>query len=187
MSECVALLRGINVGKAKRIAMADLRAAIEELGFTNVRTLLNSGNVVFSASRPSVKKIAAAIEAAIEKRWGFSSRVVVIDAAALKRIVDGNPLRKIVTDASRHLVAFTASADALAGIKPLLKQAWAPDELAIVGDAAYLWCAKGMIESKLAQAFMRAAGEGATTRNWATVLKLQAMTTNNVASKGRKA
>jgi uncharacterized protein (DUF1697 family) len=174
-AECIALLRGINVGKAKRIAMADLRDLVEELGFTNVRTLLNSGNVVFSAARQSPNKIAAAIEASIERRCGFSSKVVVVEAAALDEIVATNPLRKVATDPSKHLVAFSTSS-AWTSVKPLLGQTWAPDQLAIVGNAAYLWCAKGILASKLAPAFMRAAGEQATTRNWATVLKLQAMT-----------
>jgi uncharacterized protein (DUF1697 family) len=173
--ECVALLRGINVGKAKRIAMADLRDLVERLGFANVRTLLNSGNVVFSADRSSTSQIAASIEAAIEKRCGFSSRVVVVDAAALDKIIDRNPLREVATDPSKHLVAFAASAAGLAKVKPLLAQDWAPDELAIVDKAAYLWCAKGILKSNVAPAFMRAVGEGATTRNWATVLKLQSM------------
>jgi uncharacterized protein (DUF1697 family) len=173
--QAVALLRGVNVGKAKRIAMADLRELVEELGFTNVRTLLNSGNVVFDASRASPARIAASIEAAIEKRHGFSSKVVVIDAAALDEIVANNPLRELATDPARHLVAFSASSG-WTSVRPLLEQAWAPDRLAIVGQAAYLWCAEGILASKLATAFARAAGDEATTRNWATVLKLQAMT-----------
>jgi uncharacterized protein (DUF1697 family) len=172
---CVALLRGINVGKAKRIAMADLRELVEELGFSNVRTLLNSGNVVFTAARPSPRKIAAAIEAAIEKRCGFSSKVVVVEAGVLDEIVAKNPLRKVATEPSRHLVAFSASSE-WASVKPLLAATWTPERLAIVGNAAYLWCEKGILASKLAPAFMRAAGDEATTRNWATVLKLQAMT-----------
>ena len=61
MTQCIALLRGINVGRAKRIAMADLRTLVEELGFRNVKTLLNSGNVVFDAARPNTKRIATTI------------------------------------------------------------------------------------------------------------------------------
>jgi uncharacterized protein (DUF1697 family) len=94
MTVCVALLRGINVGKAKRIAMADLRALIEGLGYTDVRTLLNSGNVVFSASRGATAAIAAAIEKAIVARFGFSAAVVVVTAKELEAIVAAIRCRK---------------------------------------------------------------------------------------------
>ena len=92
MSECVALIRGINVGRGKRVAMADLRDMMVGLGHTNVRTLLNSGNVLFQSKRPNVTKIAASIEAPINGACGFSAAVTVITAQELDLIVDENPL-----------------------------------------------------------------------------------------------
>jgi uncharacterized protein (DUF1697 family) len=174
VSECIALLRGINVGRAKRISMSDLRAWFVDLGFPNVRTLLNSGNVLFQSPRPNVAKLAAVIEAAIRKQCGFSVRVTVITAEDLARIIRGNPLLKVATDDSRHLVAFASAAAALKQLRPLLKESWAPDALAITSRAAYLWCATGILDGKLNPAFARRAGDSVTTRNWATVLKLQA-------------
>ena len=79
----VALLRGINVGKAKRVAMADLRAALESLGYTDVATLLNSGNAVFTAPPAAAGRAAADIQAAVLARTGVSSRVTVLDAEEL--------------------------------------------------------------------------------------------------------
>jgi len=172
-TRCIALLRGVNVGRAKRVAMADLRALIEDLGHSDVRTLLNSGNAVFRASRQDPPQIAAAIEGGIEDRFGFSASVVVLTARELDAIVAENPLPQAARDPSRFLVAFVSTATTLAKARPLLAQAWAPDALAIGRRAAYLWCARGFIESKLAQAFARVAADAATTRNWATVLKLQ--------------
>jgi len=177
MTHCIALLRGINVGRAKRIPMAELRALIEGLGFSEVRTLLNSGNVVFQTARPSVGKIAASIAAAIENEFGFTVPVVVLTARELNAIVAENVLHQGTVDPSKLLVAFVASRSTLARAKPLLAESWAPDAISIGSKAAYLWCANGVIQSKLAQAFSRATGEGATTRNWATVLKLQAAAT----------
>jgi uncharacterized protein (DUF1697 family) len=174
VSECIALIRGINVGRAKRISMSDLRALFVDLGFLNVRTLLNSGNVLFRSPRPNVTKLAAAIEAAISEQCGFSVRVIVTTAADLDRIVGENPLRHVAVDYSRHLVAFVNASGALAALRPLLKESWAPDMLAITPRAAYLWCATGILDSKLNLAFGRKAGDSVTTRNWATVLKLQA-------------
>ena len=172
---CIALLRGINVGRAKRISMAELKALFEALGFRNVRTLLNSGNVVFDPGRNSPENIGRKVEQALEKRHGFSAAVMVTTAAELRRIVEANPLLKVVKDPSRHLVAFVAGRTALARAEPLLAEDWKSDAFAIGPEAAYLWCAKGILDSKLLQAFGRVMGEGVTTRNWATVLKLHAM------------
>jgi uncharacterized protein (DUF1697 family) len=83
MSYCIALLRGANVGRANRIAMADLRRLIDELGYSEVRTLLNSGNAVFQASRPNARRIASAIEDSIQRKLGFSVPVIVHAAREL--------------------------------------------------------------------------------------------------------
>ena len=174
MSACIALIRGINVGKGNRIAMADLRALIAGLGHTDVRTLLNSGNVVFQSKRPNVAKISSAIQVAILKKCGFSTSVMVVTAEYLDRIIEENPLLHLAKDHARHLVAFVADAKHLEPLRPLLEDTWAPDALAMTQRAAYLWCSAGLLESKMSQAFSRKAGTTITTRNWATVLKLQA-------------
>lgn len=171
----IALLRGINVGKAKRVSMEDLRALVADVGYLDVRTLLNSGNVVFTV-RPSDRSNAAArIEKAIASRCGFSSRVTVLTAAELAGIVQTNPLRKVATDFSRLLVAVLAASSDRSLLKPLLDQAWSPDALAIGKRAAYLWCANGVLESALAKAANRALGDAITMRNWTTLLKLNAL------------
>jgi uncharacterized protein (DUF1697 family) len=174
VSECIALLRGVNVGTSKRISMSDLRALMAGLGHTNVRTLLNSGNVLFQCSRPNAAKLIAAIESAISAKHGFSAVVTVITVKDLKQIIDENPLLEHATDHARHLVAFAPNPKLLIPLRPMLKENWTPDALAIGSRAAYLWCASGILESRLNQAFARKAGANVTTRNWATVLKLQA-------------
>lgn len=175
MTECIALIRGINVGKAKRIAMADLRGLVAGLGHGNVRTLLNSGNVVFQATRPNTNKIGVSIQAGIQSEFGISAQVVVVTAAELSNIVQHNPLLDVATDPARFLVAFVSQPGVLAKVAPLVKEPFAPDQLAIGAQAAYLWCANGILESKLLKAFVRATGDTATTRNWTTVLKLYAI------------
>jgi uncharacterized protein (DUF1697 family) len=173
---CIALLRGINVGKAKRVAMAELRELFESLGHSNVHTLLNSGNVIFDAkgAAAGTTKLRAAIEAGIEKRFGFGSATVVITAETLAAVIAANPFEKIATDPSRYLVAFPLESGHPAACKPLLAESWKPDQLELGAHAAYLWCASGILESKLLSAYMRAAKSSATTRNWATVLKIDA-------------
>ena len=174
MSGYVALLRGINVGKTKRIAMADLRALALKLGYARAHTLLNSGNLVLEAERTDPKTIGSELSRAIEKRFGFDVPLVILSQTQLDEVIKQNALAQANRDPARFLVAFVCEGAALGKVRPLLKQSWAPDALHIGSRAAYLWCARGLIESRLAQSFARTAGEAATTRNWATVLKLQA-------------
>jgi uncharacterized protein (DUF1697 family) len=173
-TECIALIRGINVGRANRVSMSDLRDLFTDLGLQNVRTLLNSGNVVFRCARPNVRKLSVAVAGAIEKRCGFSASVMVMTARELAAIIEENPLLRVAKDPARHLVGFVADAKHLKALRPLLSETWKPDALALTGRAAYLWCSTGLIESKLNKAFARHGGSTVTARNWATVLKLHA-------------
>jgi uncharacterized protein (DUF1697 family) len=172
----VALLRGINVGKAKRIAMADLKRLVEGLGHGDVRTLLNSGNVVFEAARPNVARIAASIQASIQRRCGFSAAVTVITGETLDAVVAENPLLAVASDPSRHLIAFASDPKTLLRLMHLAGKPWKPDALSFTPRAAYLWCASGLLDSPLSREFSRQGGLDITARNWATVLKLQALT-----------
>lgn len=173
LTPCVALLRGINVGQARRVAMADLRLVLESVGALEVRTLLNSGNAVFQAPEPAIAGLGTVIEAAIRERFGFAVPVTVHTAEEWATIIAENPLPQAATDLSRFLVAFGIPATAHGEIRALLETSWAPEALAVGRKAAYLWCASGIIASPLLRALTRCAGAAVTTRNWATVLKLQ--------------
>jgi len=170
------LLRGINVGRAKRVAMADLRALVEGLGYRDVRTLLNSGNVVFTAPPAVQGDPAARIEKSLEKRLGVSARVTVLTAAELAAIVKGNPLLGVAGDHSRLLVVVLNDAADRTKLQPLLKQEWAPDVLALGKRVAYVWCSEGILESRLAETISRLLRDASTARNWATILKRHALT-----------
>lgn len=172
MTAFVGLIRGINVGKAKRIGMSQLRAIFEELGHSNVNTLLNSGNVVFVSRSRSVRGMAADIERKIQERFSFAASVIVLPGRDLRGIVSGNPLLELVKDPARHLVVFSSEPKALSDIESLLQKDWTPDALAVGRKASYLWCQTGLLDSKLAVAVTRLAGERVTTRNWSTVCKL---------------
>ncbi len=171
----VALFRGINVGRAKRIAMADLRALIESLGYTAVRTLLNSGNVVFTAAGGDPGDAAARIEAALPVRLGVAARVTVLTAAEIAAVVADNPLLSIADNHSRLLVAVLNDRADRRRLEPLLLQDWAPDVLALGERVAYLWCGDGILTSRLAESLGRELRDAVTSRNWATILKLHAI------------
>ncbi|HEX5371609.1 MAG TPA: DUF1697 domain-containing protein [Aquabacterium sp.] len=175
MQTFVALLRGINVGKANRIAMADLRALLVELGYMGVATLLNSGNAVFRAENGPSGKHAKAIAEAISNRFGLSISVVVISAPDLAAIINQIPLNMRMADDSQLLVVFPESAAALQSLSSINQWIAEPEQFAMGESAAYLHCANGILASKAAKALMGKAGKAVTTRNWATVLKLQAL------------
>jgi uncharacterized protein (DUF1697 family) len=177
MPRYVALFRGINVGKAKRIAMADLRALLGRLGYTDVATLLNSGNAVFTGSAAAAEKHAGKIRTAVASKLGVDAQVVVKSAADIAAIVSGNALEKIASDHSRLLVAMTGDAAALGRLRPLAARDWGAEKVHLGKQAAYLWCANGILESEAAACLLKELKTGGTTRNWATLLKIHALLT----------
>lgn len=175
MTTFIALLRGINVGKAKRVPMAELRALLEGLGYTNVATLLNSGNAVFRSAKGTAVKHAAAISAEISARLKIEVPVIVKSAKELAAIVAENSLAEAAQDHSRLLVTFFQDPKALSALAAIKRLVIAPEQLLVGKSAAYLHCANGILESKAGEALLGKAGKSGTTRNWATVLKLQAL------------
>ncbi len=175
MPRFVALLRGVNIGKAKRVPMADLRALMARLGYTDVATLLNSGNAVFTAPGGAPAKHAQAIAAAIAQRLEVEVPVVVVQAKDLAAIVAQNPLKLKDDERSRCLVAFTQDSRALAGLAAIRPLVVPPERLVLGTHAAYVFLANGILTSKAGGALLGRAGSAATTRNWATTLKLNAM------------
>jgi len=175
MSHFVLLLRGINVGKAKRVPMADLRELLAGLGHAGIATSLNSGNAVFQSTGGSASRHAAQIAAALADRFGFEVPVVVKSGKEFGQVMAGNPLPKDSLDPARVLVAFTQDHRSLAGLAALEALAVAPERFVVGPHAAYLLCAGGVLESPVGKALLGKAGAAVTTRNWATVLKLQGL------------
>ena len=172
----IALLRGINVGKAKRVAMADLRALVEKLGYGDVRTLLNSGNVVYSVPAKVRGDSAVRIQKAIADDLGVEARVTVVTADELASAVDANPhLREAQQDPPRFLVAFLSRPADCALLAPFARRTWGKEKLALGERVAYLWCAGGILESPMLAEIGRFLKDGVTTRNWATTTKLLAL------------
>src|SRR5690242_18945490 len=104
----IALLRGVNVGRAKRIAIASLRKLIADLGYDHVRSLLNSGNVVFTGPIRPHDEVAAAIEEALVLKLGVAARTIVLDCGQLNAILSSNPLLELATDHARLLTFILA-------------------------------------------------------------------------------
>lgn len=175
MPRFVALLRGVNVGKGHRVPMAGLKQLLETWGCTDVKTLLNSGNAIFTSSNRSVHTHAQKIAHELQATFGVTTPVIVKSAAEFSAIVGQCPIVPPEPDHPRFLVAFARSDAALHTLEPLAQLVQAPEQFVITGRAAYLHCPNGLLNSKLGEALLGKAGRAVTTRNWSTTLKLRAL------------
>lgn len=173
MARTVALLRGINVGGNKKVPMAQLREVFGELGHEDIKTYVNSGNVVFSGRKASGRKIEDACEAA----FGWRIPIVLRTREELGAVLEANPLGEQATNLSRYLVSFSGSTSDLDASKLDDITPGRNEQYAILGREAYLWLPDGVHSSPLAKAVTdRRFGVVLTARNWRTVEKLYAMT-----------
>lgn len=174
VSAQVALLRGINVGRAKQVPMAELKAVFEACGCCEVTTVLRSGNVVYSSDQ-GPDRLRTSLEAELLRRTGVQSSMLLIDAAALLRIADENPLLDVGTDWSRLMVAFTSeppSRSALSEAAVPDPESLLPEVLAVGSSAVYQWCPEGVSTSRVPASFWRLVAPVVTVRNWRTVTRL---------------
>lgn len=175
MSVFVALFSGINVGGNRIVKMAELRAFFEELGFADVASYIQSGNVVFKADATDATALTATIEAAFETRWGFRSRIMVRDLGWYERLVAENPYPDVADD-HKKLHAYTLErAPVPAEIAPLAERNAGPESFEVKGDVLYLHAPEGLGKSKFAEILPRTLKVPGTARNWRTVLTLLEM------------
>jgi len=170
----LALLRGINVGGRNTLLMKDLAPMFTDAGCENVRTYIQSGNVVFEASRALATKIPAQISDVIAKRFGLTVPVVVRSSGEIQKITENNPLPNV--DPKRVLVAFLAKKPSAKNVALLDPDRSPPDEFFAQGSNIYLHCPKGFARSKFNTGYFDSKLETISTiRGWPTVLKLHAM------------
>ena len=175
MTRQVALLRGINVGTTKRIAMADLRAVMASLGYADVETLLQSGNIVYSTD-DTTERSALRIHERLLADIRMDIPVVVRTAAELAAVVKRNPLRKLATDPKLYHVVFLSERPDPKLVKALEGQAVADELFVVDGREVFVWWPQGAHRARLTHAVLeRRLKVTATARNWNTVEKLLAM------------
>ena len=192
MARYAVLLRGINLGRSRRVAMADLRAALTAAGYEGVATLLQSGNVVLDSPQPA-GSLKPALEALLADRFGMPIEVILRSRDEVARVVERNPLREVAHDGSRYVVAFLASSFSAAsssfaapavsassspafGDDPLKGVEAGAERYVIDGAEIYLWLPDGQQNSPLMKALGKIKnGPSATVRNWNTVEKLLAL------------
>ncbi len=173
----IALLRAINVGGTKKLLMADLRAMFEAAGCTDVRTYIQSGNVVFRAEPALAARIPALIQARIADSKGFEVPVVSRTAAELDAVVTGNPFLATGADPAQLHVGFLADAPSESRVAELDPDRSPRDAFEMRGREVYLHFPNGTARSKLTVDYLdRVLGTTITIRNWRTVGKLRDMT-----------
>ena len=175
MARYIAFLRGINVGGNKLVSMAKLRELLEGLGYAGVTTLLQSGNVVFTAGKKPAG-VVKEIEAAILEEFGFEVKVIVRTKEELEGVIERNPFSDAERDPSRFLVTFLSGVADPAKLAHIDPKAYLPDEFRVVGSEIYARFPNGVGTSKLAAALgSLKIGVTPTARNWNTVKKLLAL------------
>ena len=175
MRAIISILRGINVSGQKKILMADLKTLYENLGFKNVTTYIQSGNVIFtSAKKLSNTELAAVIEKAIKKQYGFDVPVITKTVDEWNKIIAANPfVKKKGIDLDRLYVTFLSQPPEEENIKKAESFAYPPDEFIITDLAIYMYVPVSYGNSKLSNNFFETKLKvTATTRNWKTVLTL---------------
>jgi uncharacterized protein (DUF1697 family) len=172
VTRLVVLLRGINVGRHKRIAMPALRELLGELGYEDVRTHLQSGNALVSTEDPP-DAVARAVEDRIRERLGFEVDVVVRTADELAAIVESDPLGDVAGDGAKRFVLFLSAPPDPGVVKELERRDFGAEAFAAGAREVYAWCPDGLMDSPLMKALNGAElAPVATARNWNTVTRL---------------
>jgi uncharacterized protein (DUF1697 family) len=174
VSTYVALLRGVNVGGNNKLPMADLRAHFGALGFDNVRTLIQSGNVVFESSHvPTCEHI----ESSIEDRFAISASIALRTPQDLQRVVDQLP--DAMTEVGKLYVGFFTTKPAAADVVHLDHERFLPEQFSVSGHEVYMHLPTGMVQTKLPDYLNRRLKVPITFRNWNTVNRILAMAVTN--------
>lgn len=171
----ISILRGINVSGQKKIQMSVLKSLYGLLGFQNVVTYIQSGNVIFDATVKNKTDLKAMIEKAIEEKYKFHVPVEIRTNREFANIVKSCPYDSIylAEDGTKVLVTFLSSNPTRAKVADVMKYVFAPEKLVIRGKEVYLYCPNGYGKSKLSNTFLEnKLGIEATTRNWKSIHKL---------------
>ncbi len=174
MHTFICLLRGINVSGQKKIKMVDLKASFEGLGFTDVFTYIQSGNVVFKSSESDSKKLENTIHQMLLDDFGFDVTVIVLTPEEIQHVVKNNPFEKDVTkDPKKFYVVFLQEQPLQEHIDVLATYDYSPEEYILDNKLIYFYAANGTHKAKMSNNFFESKLKvKASTRNWRTVNKL---------------
>jgi len=174
MGTAISMLRGINVGGQRKVPMVALKTCYESLGFTNVRTFIQSGNVTFDYEGGDTQSIAIRLESGIRKSFGFDVTVVVRTKEEMLKVIRGFPFTSQEEDFSH--VTFLSNAPSSIPEDEIEKVRGKGEKFSASGKEVYLFCPNGYGRTKLNNSlFEKKLKVAATTRNWRTVNSLYAL------------
>jgi uncharacterized protein (DUF1697 family) len=178
MKTYISILRGINVSGQKIIKMESLREICEALGFSEVRTYIQSGNIIFSFAETDEIALGGLISGAIQKKFGFEVPVIVLTANELKEVLECNPFKDDPEKEISFLhITFLSSVPQNPDLLKIDEKKFPGEEFSLKGRVVYLYLPKGYGTTKLSNAFIeKVLGVTATTRNLKTSLELFRMT-----------
>ncbi len=179
----ISILRGINVGGNRKIRMADLKVMFESLGFSNVRTYIQSGNVIFESDQMlSTTDLEKNIQQSISESFGFDVPVIVRTEEEMAKSIANNPFWKEKdADIDRLHLTFLKDLPVSEKLEKISSLAFPPDKFEIIGRDVFIFCSAGYSDSKLTNQFFESKlGVQATTRNWKTVMKLHELVLFNI-------
>ena len=167
--------RGINVGTRNRVPMAALRSKLADVGYSDVATVLQSGNVIVSSASDRPDEVARAIQRLLSNEFAVNVPCVVRTASQVRGVLERNPLREIVSDPARYLVNFLSEEPDPEAVERLLEEDHRPEAIAIQGAEAYVWTPDGVKAMTLSYAYLeKRLGVVATARNWNTLARIVA-------------
>ena len=167
--------RGINVGTRNRVPMAGLRSKLADAGYSDVATVLASGNVIVSSESDRPDEVARTMQRLLSDAFDVNVPCVVRTANQVRGVLDHNPLQEVVSDPSRYLVNFLSEEPDPEVVGALLEEDHSPEAIAIEGTEAYIWTPDGVKAMTLSYAYLeRRFGVVATARNWNTIKKIVA-------------
>lgn len=175
MNTHIALFRGINVGGKNSLPMKELARLLEEIGLREVRTYIQSGNVVFKSEEQDLPQLSARITEAVKRARGFEPWVHLLSREALERTIASNPFPEGESEPKSLHAFFLAAAPESPDLEKLETVKSESERFALVNQVFYLHAPDGIGRSKLAEKVERALGVPTTARNWRTVRKLSEM------------
>ena len=173
MNKKIAILRGINVGGKRKILMADLKVMCQKLGWANVVTYIQSGNLIFDSEKQN-SELEITLEKAISSRYGFDVPVIIRNARELQTSIGNNSFAAGDTDITKLHLTFLKEKPSDENVEKIKTYNYDPDKFEIEEKEVFIYCAGKYHQTKLTNNFFENKLKvGATTRNWKTVLKLQ--------------
>ena len=181
MNTYISILRGINVGGQRMIKMDALRQLYASLGFENISTYIQSGNVIFLSKPEKVEVLAGVIAKKIAETFGFDVPTIVIEKADYQEMISKNPFLAEITKDPAHLhITFLSETPIQENVDKIAISQYLPDEFRMIGKVVYLYCPNSYSNSKLTNSFFESKLKvTATTRNWKTTQELMSIAEKN--------